>query len=383
MHQYNERVILQCLKIQALTNDEILALIPADTLSAIRAKDPHPFFQAYSICHEGTSTPTILGDTARPIHWTRRAVQSIKNVIKNGVKFFLGHNADNSTDNRRELGEVVASFEKEIDGVLHHVAISYHKPEVREEVKKYDICSQEAEWNFFDVAGNMVADTLESMTGIALSSSDIDQPAFSGAKRLGMVQAFGADTLENNHKGEPKTMTFEELKAEIKNKNVWPSQLYSIEDIKEDRKFAPVFTEAETLKTQVAKQAEQINALETEKTNLSKQTLQSTARIRLNSLIEKGEIKLTDNQKEYVRGITDKFDTFSKYLTDFSDDGLKGFINQKLTDDFPLFAALAAANNKPISQNGGQVNNASVTSGTVDKNDFTKAANNELLEADL
>lgn len=382
MHQYNERVILQCLRIQALTNDEILALIPADILSVIKTKDPHPFFQAYSICHEGTSTPTILGDTARPIHWTRRAVQSIKDVIKNGIKFFLGHNTDNSTDNRRELGEIVASFEKEIDGVLHHVAISYHKPEVREEVKKYDICSQEAEWNFFDVAGNMVADTLETMTGIALSSSEIDEPAFSGARRLGMVQAFGAESTNQNNQGEPKKMTFEELKAEIKKMNVWPSQLYSIEDIKEDRKFAPVFTESENLKNQVAKQGEQIKALETEKSNLSKQTLQSTAKTRLTSLIEKGEIKLTDNQKDYIKGITDKFDNFSKYLNDFSDDALKTFINQKLTDDYPIFASLSG-NKQQQGENQAASQIAGGTGGTIDRNDFTKAANNDLLDADL
>lgn len=380
MHQYNERVILQCLRIQALTDNEILSLIPADVLSGIKAKDPHPFFQAYSICHEGVSTPTLLGDTSRPIHWTRRAVQSIKNVITKGIKFFLGHNDDNSTAGRRELGEIVASFDKELDGVLHHVAISYHSPEVREEVKKYDICSQEAEWNFFDVAGHMVADAVDKITGIALSSSDIDKPAFVGAKRLGMVQAFGVENPNKNNEGEPKKMTFEELKAEIKKMNVWPSQLYSLEDIKEDRKFAPVFTEAETLKTQVKTKDEEIKQLKTSQEELSKKSQQSTAKQRLISLIEKGDIKLTDKQKEYVKGITDKFDNFSKYLTDYSDDGLKNFINQKLTDDFPLVTALTGNNGQSNNQ---QQQTTSGQSTTVDPNDATKKANNPLLAEDI
>jgi hypothetical protein len=165
-----------------------MALIDNDTITKIKATDPHPFFQAYSICHEGTSQPSILGDTARPIHWTRAAVQSIKNIILKGIKFFKGHNADNSTENRESLGEIVANTERELDGKLHHIAIGYFPN--KEKVSDSDICSQEANWNLFEQAGHWFAGTIDKLTGIALSNSKVDKPAFADAKRLGMVQAF-------------------------------------------------------------------------------------------------------------------------------------------------------------------------------------------------
>ena len=378
MHKF---VTLVCHKTQAFTDSEILALIPADVLAGIKAKDPHPFFQAYSICHEGVSTPTLIGDVAKPIQWTRKAIQSIKNVITKGIKFFKGHNSDNSTTGRKELGEIVHSFEKEIDGVLHHVAISYHSPEVKNEAKQYDICSQEAEWNFFDAFGGMVADTVDKITGIALGSSITEQPAFAGARRIGLVQAFAMENGDLKNKGEP--MTFDELKAEIKKLNVWPSQLYNLEEIKEDRKFAPVFTEVETLKNQVKEKDDKIKGLETEKTDLNRQSQQLTAKQRLVSLIEKGEIKLTDNQKIYAKGITDNFEKFGKSLADYSDETLKTFINQKISDDYPLIAAFTGTVDPIINNQQGNQNNNSGQSATDNKDDFTKASNNQLLDEDL
>ena len=95
------------------------------------------------------------------------------------------------------------SFEKEIDGKLHHVFISYHPSDVREEAKNYDICSQEAEWNFFEEAGKLFADSIEKLTGVALGNSDQQTPAFSGARRLGFVQAL-ENKLNDNIKGDLK-----------------------------------------------------------------------------------------------------------------------------------------------------------------------------------
>ena len=243
MHRYIEPVTLVCYKIQAFSNNEILSLIPPETLSQIKSKDPHPYFQAYSICHEGISTPSIIGDTSKPIHWTRRAVQSLKSIILKGVKFFKGHNADNSTTGRQVLGEVVANVEQEINGVLHHVVVSYHSPEVKEEVKKYDICSQEAIWNLFDQAGQVIADTVDKITGIALGSSDTEQPAFTGARRLASVQAFTqGEDMDDFTKAGSNTLLDADIDQDIYNPGLLSRKKISEEDYNDPRNN-PLLTE--------------------------------------------------------------------------------------------------------------------------------------------
>lgn len=197
-----QNISLIALKIQSFSENEIMDMIDKNTLEEIKAKDPHPFFQLYSICHEGESRPKIVGETNRPpMLWTRKAIQSIAGVIKKGINFFLGHNADNSTNNRDSFGEIVGYAEKEIKGNLHSLVVGYFPPDKRDEAKKLDICSQESEWTFIEEAGKLVADSIQVLTGIALSNSEKDTPAFAGAKRLGIVQCFkdenNFDLIEN------------------------------------------------------------------------------------------------------------------------------------------------------------------------------------------
>jgi hypothetical protein len=188
---FQKNLILFTYKLQAFTQNEILELIPVDVLNKIKQKDPHPYFQLYSICHEGMSQPKLLGETSsKPIFWPRKAIQSLKSIIMKGIKLFKGHNDDNSIKGRESFGEVIHSFQQEIQGNLNHLIITYHTPEQKEEAKKFDIVSQESIWNFMESASNLIADTIEKFTGIAGGNSKIEIPAFSGAKRLGLVQAF-------------------------------------------------------------------------------------------------------------------------------------------------------------------------------------------------
>jgi hypothetical protein len=185
---FNVRLLLK--NIKSFNQNKIIELIPQKVYDKIIEKDPHPFFAMYSICHEGISAPVVLNEGPKKIAWPRKAVQSIKNIFIKGVRLFKGHNLDNSHSGRKIIGRVIHSFQREIEGKLHHIVITYHPPSVREEIKNYDVCSQEAEWNFFDYAGQLVAESIEKLTGIALADSDSQAPAFSGAKRLGYVQAF-------------------------------------------------------------------------------------------------------------------------------------------------------------------------------------------------
>jgi hypothetical protein len=188
-----EKIVLQ-LEIQAIDENQILSMIDHDTLEGIKAKNPHPCFKAYSLCHTGISKPKILGQGVAPISWTRAAIQSIKNVITKGVKFFHLHNADNSTSGREALGEVVASKEMEIGEKLHHVVIGYFPNP--EKVKDKDIISQESLWDFIKDGSQIIADKICELTGIAMSSSSVDKPAFSDARLLAAVQCFDEMTDE-------------------------------------------------------------------------------------------------------------------------------------------------------------------------------------------
>lgn len=365
-------VYLQVHKIQAFSKDQILALIPPNILAEIKTKDPHPFFQAYSIAHEGISSPKVLGDTSKPIHWTKKAIQSIKNIITKGIKFFFGHNEDNSTENRRILGEVIADTQQEIDGILHHIVISYHSPEIRDEVKQYDIVSQEAEWNFFEAAQNLIADTVEKITGIAMGSSKNDTPAFFGAKRLAMVQALdndeepGEPVLEENKEMTKEellnSITFHDLKPIIEKLNVFPSQLFSIEQLKADRNLT-VFQELENAQ-------KQITEYEEKNKTLIQQTLKANAAQRFKELIDDQNLKLTDGQRKYLESLkSDDFDDLTdEGLLNFRDNALKWYsrVNASSTD-----ASQVVITNPDVNNNQ-----------STNSDDYTKVDNNPLLDED-
>jgi hypothetical protein len=524
---------LQCLS-SSLSSSEIMALIDSDTISRIKAVDPHPFFQAYSICHEGTSQPSILGDTARPIHWTRAAVQSIKNIILKGVKFFKGHNADNSTDKRESLGEIVASTEREIGGKLHHIAVGYFPN--KEKVSDSDICSQEANWNLFEQAGHWFAGTIDKLTGIALSNSKVDKPAFADAKRLGMVQAFvlqgggpgsgrkpeggnsevkstvtlinvddlnfreteqnrkntfdddimqdpdnwatpivgindsgnrsiidghnraayckengiseipyteiskknyeslkskGYDDMEivsgilhyadtnrhsadhsfdidtsffdnqfpgsslsekgieiekylnnnmqaftaeegdkNNKAGDAKmdlnTVPFSELVTEVKRRNTYPTQIFSLDEIKKDREILPILDKLEKLEKEITAKDKSLKDLEAEKTTLSKKIESVTAKDKLAEILTaKKLITVSDKQKVFIEK---RF----KGIEDLSDEGFKKYIESEINEYKAMVEILGAPTDEIVS-------NDDTTSAT----DATKAKNNPLLEEDF
>jgi len=392
-----EPIILQSVKIQGFSQNEIIELLPANVLNSIKSIDPHPFFQMYSLCHDGVSKPTLLGEDAEPITWTRKAIQSIKNIVTKGIKLFYKHNEDNSTDGRKELGEVVHSFEKEIDGKLHHVFISYHTPQQKEEAKKYDICSQEAVWNFFRDGKKLVADTIDKLTAIALESSRTEKPAFSGAKRLGLVQAFESQ-INNNIEGdsimpddgtnvtggEPivprqqnnsnnKQLSFQEWARMKELFNVHPHQLFSEDELKHDRKFGQYFDELDTLRETKKTLEEQMKAKEDA---LSGQIKDLTKRIYLGSAKERMEKiaqnkALTDRMKEFVNK---SFDDEKESLEDLSDEGLESFIDSR-TNMFQKVLSTIDFQLPENTQTGDEENEK--------EKDPTKAEDNPFLDEDV
>lgn len=368
------RLILQSFKAN-LSQQEIIDMIDPVELAAIKEEDPHPYFQAFSICHEGESKPKVLNGQTKPIKWFRAAVQSLKKLALKGINFFCGHNDDNSTNDRKSLGRVVANKEMEIDGKLNHIAIAYHAPDVREEAKKYDICSMEAFWDLVDKGKEYVANAAEKITGIALGNSDNELPAFPGAKRLGMVQAFetpaegeqGADSGSPRRKEE--RMTLQEVKRFIEEHGTPVWYLYNKEQIAEDKYVQKLITENETLKGQVEEKDGTIETLQTEKESAIKAEKLSTVDKRLNEILSDPEKKYTEVNKKFV---LKRFGRDKSKLTDeqLTDDGLQEFITTAI-DDYKF----------TISLDGNQ--EPETPPAPNDKTDFTKAENNELLNEDL
>lgn len=358
--QAEERKKMQCFvslisyRIQALTQSEMISLIPADVMRKIKTKDEHPLFQAYSIAHEGVSTPKLIGEEAQPITWTRRAIQSIKDIIVKGVRFFIGHNEDSSTKNRKAIGKVVASTQKEINGKLHHIVIAYHRPEHREIAKGFDVCSQEAEWSFFEKAGKLVADSIEKLTGIALGRSKTDTPAFAGAKKLGMVQAF-----ENNQE-EEKIMTVEEIKKGIKELGVSPEKLYSEDDLKSIKFVNEIMSQVQTLQSQV-------ETLEGSNADLIRKNETATSKTRLEKIMT--EKNLTDKQKQFISK------RWSKIAEKFDDESITKDV-ELLQGEYKEYVGFFTPEET-------QTETESTETDTVDSADMSKAENNELLEDDV
>jgi hypothetical protein len=373
------RVILDCVKLQA-EKYNILDLIPPGILNEIKEKDKHPFFQLYSICHEGMSKPKLLGRTSKPISWSRQAIQSIKNIITKGVKLFKGHsNDDNSIKGRRELGKIIHSFDQEINGKLHHLAITYHPENVREEVKNYDMCSQEADWNLIESAGNLVAETIEKLTAVVLGKSQDNPPAFAGAKKLGMIQAFEA--VETKEK---KTMTYEEIRDELlkfsrssgerinlikgllNDFGLHPRHIFTLEQLKEDHDFSKFFQEKDELTEKKSTLEKQLEVLQDENKKLERNVLIKDAKIRLINIAK--DMQLQEPQIKFVE------DQFNENQEDLTDEGLKQFVESQKGIIKKVMSYHGNTEDIPLETSDGM---------TKDPKDLTKKENNPILTEDF
>jgi hypothetical protein len=306
-------------KIQNFSNDEIIGYIKPDILEKILSKDKHPFFQAYSIAHEGYSHSKVLGIGNKVIRWGKDAIKKAAETIKMGIECFIGHGKDNSKAGREKIGEVVGSIEKEIEGKLNNIVITYHSAEEKEKAKKCDIVSNESEWYFDEKDGIFEAIEPVEITALAFDNSQSNTPAFADAKRLAMVQCFDENAGEANLE---ESMTLKDVINYIVENKVHISQLpFTLDDVKADRNLGKVFDEAESFKKKF-EEAEKLN-----KDNLDKikkiegDNLKITQKNRLESILKNSEIKLTDEERKFILS-----DERLNRNSDPSDEGLKKFI---------------------------------------------------------
>lgn len=328
------KIFIQALELN-LTPDELKKAIPEEKLNQLKGKG---VLQAYTLAHEGVSHPKVLGEGNQVLKWPRAVIHRIAEKIKDGTKFFVGHGDNtNDHDGRRSVGEVITSFVKDIGGRLSHIIIGHFPDE--QNVKDMDVCSMEAD--IYTDDENVVGDVNE-ISGIALGSSDKENPAFPGALRLGTVQCFdeSRDDKKSRQKEQDMALTFEEVKKAVREMNIHPWQLFELDDIKNDRVFSKTFTEIESLRnenTQLKKDKEEV---ETKSKDAIRQLDITQSKDKLNTFME----DLTDKQKSFI---TARFKP--ENLEDLTDDGIKKFVEntkKEFADTAKLFGEKATETTK-------------------------------------
>lgn len=81
-------VYLTSKKLQCFSNNEILDLIDNETMKEIKSKDNNPYFQAYSIAHEGYSRPTVLVWAENSSNGVGNQYNQSKTLLRKAQSFF-------------------------------------------------------------------------------------------------------------------------------------------------------------------------------------------------------------------------------------------------------------------------------------------------------
>ncbi len=210
-------------KILHMAQEEILTIIPKDTIARIKQSDPNPEFRVYCIGHEGEANPQILSygqKIAMALKYVKDMVVKIADKLQFGTPIFHQHAGANTSDGREQIGEVVGKAVRTIQNRISALAAVYLYPQYRK--MPLDIASIES-INVFVPKSNSAAEVIDvrEVTGIALASSATERPAFAGATLLGAIQALrGAET-----------MTKEEIREAVREMKLKPMDLFEKSDI--------------------------------------------------------------------------------------------------------------------------------------------------------
>ena len=277
---------------------------------------------AYSIGHEGTSSPRVIGEGNKSLSWSRAVVRRLANTVKAGVKFFIDHNSDSSTSNRDSVGEVVASTVKTIKDKLYAIVVGALDPDIN-----MDVCSVEAD--IYEQNG--IVNDVDEVTGIALGNSDKDKPAFAGAMKLASIQCFADSDGKSQPGKEDETVTFAELQKAARDLNVHPSQLFSEDDLKKDVKFQPLFDKLSSAETEVTTLKADLEKEKASGVKAKKDSEVSSSKTRLKELIPEGT---TQKMSDFI---ISRFDP--EKIDDLSDEGVSNFL-KTATEEYSAMAKL-------------------------------------------
>ena len=166
--------------------------ISSELLQQIKRTDPHPFLVVYDVGGEGVSSGKIDHKKERKI-WSFRAIKELSRRIKEGaVGIIHGHNAPGE-DIKRKVGRVIHSFTKTIKDSLHALAVAHiTDSDIIDDIKsgKLNICSIEGNVLLAreDKFSTWFVKDVDKITNLAIGSSSVNNPGFSGAGVLATIQ---------------------------------------------------------------------------------------------------------------------------------------------------------------------------------------------------
>lgn len=280
-----------------ISQKELKARIPQNQMAKLKGKN----LVAYTIAEEGESHPVVLGEGSQKLLWPRAVIRRVKEVVTSGTKLFNRHNSDNSHEGRNSVGEVVTSFTKEIGGKLRTIAVACME---KADALVYDICSIEAEV----YEDNGIVCDVDQVTGIAVSNSKTDSPAFRNAKRMQTVQCFNDPKEELSDKsGEDKNMPITQddlmtaplsmIKQAVVSREVHPSQLFELSAYENDKEIGPILKDRATLQETVKTLEKDLVDNKTLLTDAQKQNSLASANDMLKERMPDG---LTAKQKTFI-----------------------------------------------------------------------------------
>jgi len=181
--------------LQEMAASEIKEMVEPGVIEEIkRSGDLHPIIRAFTLAHTGDAKGHIVGIAGNVLKkWASGVVKKLYSKIVtglHGIQVFIGHGVDNSIGPEREIvGHVIGKQLTEIDGLTSAVVAIYLKPLYG--AMNLDVCSLEGQVDLqIDRAGNVIANDVESITGVALGDSRTETPGFDHARLIGQAQMF-------------------------------------------------------------------------------------------------------------------------------------------------------------------------------------------------
>lgn len=234
--------------------EDIQQMVPPDTINRIKLKDPNPMLRAYVVAHEGEADGFMHGTGRAIFRWVRDAVYKVGEALGFGTAAFYRHEGNDGTGRnagREPIGEIIGKGFREIGGKLHAIAVVHVFPKFKQ--KPLESASIEANIEYSMQDGEVKVDTVEKITGLALS--DVDRPAFPGATLLASMQAFqkqktGRGFARQGVVHMSDQITLAEVKAFIRSGQFSPLDFFSMDQLMEVPKVKNTFEKAQRVETE-------------------------------------------------------------------------------------------------------------------------------------
>lgn len=314
-------------EIQNMAQEEILSMIPKDTIERIKKNESSPVFNCYCIGHEGTANAQEISfgkKMVKAFNYVKDMIVQLGHKLQLGTAIFIAHKDTNEHKGREQIGEVIGKTVKYVNDKLSALAAVYIYPQYRQ--LNLDVASIEAEMVYMQ-GDNNSADVIEvdKVTAIALDSSDVAQPAFKGATLLGIVQAFAKE-------GDEPMKTKEEIIAAIKENKFNITDIFTPDDIvdsepaKQSRQKE--YAHAKRIEEQLGQEHEKVIDLTKKNEDLTKQVGS------LNEAVNSTQVKDLFGKSVETRKLDDKQKAFiEKHIGGFK----SSKTGEELKTDFERF----------------------------------------------